>query len=52
MKRDAYIAEHGVTKIPGYGDPGFAELHKQRMRDYDEASMSKKAKMLKAGVIQ
>jgi hypothetical protein len=51
MKIKAYIKKHGVTKIPGYGDPEFAALHRRRMREYDHASAREKAAMLASGVI-
>jgi hypothetical protein len=48
---DAFIRKHGVTKCPGYGDKKLAKLHIKRMREYDEATLRRKAEMVRQGII-
>ncbi|HZZ77468.1 MAG TPA: hypothetical protein VFE62_03055 [Gemmataceae bacterium] len=51
-KVKAFIRKHGVTKCPGFGDKKLAKLHVRRMKEYEEASLKRKAEMVRQGIIQ
>jgi hypothetical protein len=50
-KVKAWLRKNKPTRLPGYGDPEFAQIHVRRMQKYDAAGMREKAEMLRKGLI-
>jgi hypothetical protein len=44
-----FMAKNGVTKLPGFGQSGFRELHEQREKDIAIMTPKEKAQAWRTG---